>query len=484
MISKSFLKSSFVFTIGGALPVLASIILLPFYTNLLSDVLYTQILFYISVSLLFQILFSFATENYIGVKYTQLTGKPDEQKKFIGTISILLLIIGAGLLLLSAVFGDALFGLIYEEDIQMEFWPYGFYSILTGFFNSYFKASSICLIYMNKSRVFFITNLVNFLATIFISVGGLYLFPNTIVGPMYGRLFSGLIIFLMGHSIFAANGAIKLEKSFLRELAVFCTPYLFFVLSGWVLAHIDRYFLQSHIVKTELNAYDLMLKCFFGIEFLQNSLSAVIFPKIYEIWNKNKVNETTPESNRYFNVFTAINVIQLILFCIFIPIVYKLIIKNETFYQAEVYIGILSAGYALRGVLLFYLSTILFAKKNVVLLKIFGMSAVFQIFITWYAVNYFGLQGAIYGGLATKLLQVALCMLFTRGVFKYRFNYFKIIVIPLIFVTINIIQFIFFKEYLVSFYIAQFILFGVLLYLIFKNEIKKVLISFKLLPEA
>jgi O-antigen/teichoic acid export membrane protein len=196
------------------------------------------------------------------------------------------------------------------------------------------------------------------------------------------------------------------------------------------------------------------------------------------------VNETTPESNRYFNVFTAINVIQLILFCIFIPIVYKLIIKNETFYQAEVYIGILSAGYALRGVLLFYLSTILFAKKNVVLLKIFGMSAVFQIFITWYAVNYFGLQGAIYGGLATKLLQVALCMLFTRGVFKYRFNYFKIIVIPLIFVTINIIQFIFFKEYLVSFYIAQFILFGVLLYLIFKNEIKKVLISFKLLPEA
>src|SRR4051812_35270023 len=125
MISRSFLKSSIVFTVGGALPMLAGIILLPFYTNYLSDTHYTQVLFHISVSLLFQILFSFSIESYFGIKYTQLSDEPHQQKKFIGTISVLLLIIGAGLLVLAALFGDLLFRSIYRTDLQMEFWPYG-----------------------------------------------------------------------------------------------------------------------------------------------------------------------------------------------------------------------------------------------------------------------------------------------------------------------------------------------------------------------
>ena len=463
---------------------LAGIILLPFYTNHLSDIYYTQVLFHISVSLLFQILFSFSIESYFGIKYTQLNTEPAQQKKFIGTVSSLLLVIGVSLLILSAAFGNILFRSIYKPDLQMEFWPYGFYSILTAFFNSYFKAATVCLIYLKRSKLFLIANIINFIATIVISIGGLYLFPNTIVGPMYGRLLSGLIIFFIAHAIFTKNGIISLDSSFLSELARFCAPYVFYVICGWVLGQIDRYFLQSYVVKADLNAYDLILKCFFGIEFLQNSLSAVIFPKLYEIWNNNKNNSTTTESNRYFNVFTAINIVQLILFCIFIPIIYKLIIKNQTFYQSEVYIGILAAGYALRSILNFYLSTILFTKKISVLLKIFGFSALFQVLITLFAVKHFGLMGAIYAGLATKVLQVIFCMLFTRAVFKYEFNYFKIILIPFIYLAVNLIQFIIFKEYNILLYGLQLVIFSVVFYVIFKNEIRKVLVSFKVIKES
>src|SRR4051812_1988819 len=98
MITKSFFKSSLVFTIGGALPMLASIILLPFYTNFLSAVQYTQVLFYISISLLFQILFSFSIESYFGIRYTQLIPEPEQQKRFLGTTSFLLITIGISIL--------------------------------------------------------------------------------------------------------------------------------------------------------------------------------------------------------------------------------------------------------------------------------------------------------------------------------------------------------------------------------------------------
>ncbi len=151
MISKSFIKSSLLFTLGGALPMLAGILLLPFYTNKLGDSLYTQVLFYISISMLFQILFSFSIENYFGIKYTKLGENEKEQKRFTGTVAILLLIIGAVVLLAASFFGNLLFKGIYREELGMEFWPWGFYSVLTGFFNSYFKAASICLIYLKKT---------------------------------------------------------------------------------------------------------------------------------------------------------------------------------------------------------------------------------------------------------------------------------------------------------------------------------------------
>jgi O-antigen/teichoic acid export membrane protein len=464
------------------MPMLASILLLPFYTNRLSSVHYTQVLFYISISLLFQILFSFSVESYFGIKYTQLSDDMQKQRRFVGTTAIILLAIGAVLLLLSAIFGKSIFSAVYSDKLRMDFWPYGFYAVLTAFFNSYFKAATICMIYFKQARLFLLVNVLNFVATLGITLGGLHFFPGTIIGPIYGRLVSGLIIFIIALLIFKANGAFIYDRLFLRELIGFCTPYFFFAISIWVLGQIDRYMLQKYISFNDLNAYDLLLKCFFGIEFLQNSLSAVIFPKLYEIWNKNKLLATTAESNRYFNVFTAVNIIQLILFCIFIPLLYRLVIKNETFYESEKYIGILAAGYALRSILNFYMATILFSKKMKVLLKIFGLAAIFQIVVTWFMVKYFGLMGAIYAGLATRLLQVVFCMLFTSSVFTYHFNYFKIVMIPVIYIALNVAQFLLFRQYNIWLYVAQLVVFGTLLYYIFKNEIKKVLVSFKILP--
>lgn len=474
MISKSFLKSSLVFTIGGALPMLAGIILLPFYTNYLSALHYTQLLFYISVSLFFQVLFSFSIESYFGIKYTQLNASPEEQKRFIGTTSLLLLLIGALLLLVLALFGNGIFHLIWRKDFEMEFWPYGFFSLLTAFFNAYFKTSSVVLIYLKKPSQFLISNIVNFFATLIISIGGLYLYPDSIIGPMYGRLLSGVVIFLFGHFVFIKNGIFKLTRGFIKELMQFCAPYSFYAICIWILGQVDRYFLQSYISNIDLNAYDLMLKCFFGIEFLQNSLSAVIFPKLYELWSASKENTTTPETNRYSNVFTAINILQLIVFCIALPMVYQLIIHNETFYQSEKYIGLIAAGYALRSILNFYLSTILFTKNIGVLLKIFGVSAVFQLLITVTMIERFGLMGAIYASLATKILQISLCSFFTKGIFKFEFNYFKIIVIPFIYILINVLQYFFVPEYNAVLYFIQLFLFGTLFYFVYRNEIKKV----------
>lgn len=471
MISKSFLKSSIIYTLAGALPVIAGLVLLPFYTNYLTDLQYTQVTFYISVSLLLQILFSYSIESYFGIKYTQLSHSPTEQKKFIGTISILLLMIGSGLLLICSASGKFLFSKVFNTEFQMEFWPFGFYSVLTAFFNSYFKAATNCLIYLKRPGLFLTSNLINFVVTLLISIGGLYVYPNSIVGPIYGRLISGIIIFLIAQYIFNSNGELKLEKSFLKELRTFCTPYVIFVLSGWCLNFFDRYVLQPFIPNTDLNTYDLIQKCFFGILFLQNSLTAVIYPKLFEIWAKQTELKTTKESNRYLNVFTGINIMALILFCIFIPLLYKLVIHNEKFYESEKYIGILCAGYGLSSILFFYIPTILYTKSIKILLKIFGISALFQIGLSYLAILQWGLSGAIYTGIVVKLIQVLLSALMTRKIFIYDFNYLKIFGLPIVYALVNVLLFNLYPEYSLLNYSLQFVGFSLLFFLIFNKEI-------------
>ncbi len=262
MISKSFFKSSIVFTIGGSLPMVGSLLMLPFFTNFLNTLNYTQISFYISFSYLMQIVFSLSIESYFGVKYTQLHDNENEQKLFTGKVALLLISIGLIILLFVSLFGDKLFNVVFAEQVQMSFWPYGFYSLLTAFFNSFFKTASMVLIYKKQATQFLVYNIINFVLTVLITILGLKTYPNSLLGPIYGRLFSGIIIFLLGFYIFSRNGIFKLNYNYVKDILYFSIPYCGFVLFTWVITQVDRYVLQNKITLQDLNTYDLAIKCF------------------------------------------------------------------------------------------------------------------------------------------------------------------------------------------------------------------------------
>ena len=91
MIRPEFIKSSFLFTLGGALPMLGSIVLLPFYTNYLSTTHYTQLLFYISISLFCQLFFSWSTETAFGIEYSRIQNDAQASPKFIGQVAVFMI---------------------------------------------------------------------------------------------------------------------------------------------------------------------------------------------------------------------------------------------------------------------------------------------------------------------------------------------------------------------------------------------------------
>jgi O-antigen/teichoic acid export membrane protein len=279
------------------------------------------------------------------------------------------------------------------------------------------------------------------------------------------------VIFLLGARTFRVNGAGAYSREFIPELVQFCLPYLVYGICIWLLSGVDRYILQANVSFEGLNSYDLVLKCFIGIDFLQNSLSAVIFPRIYEIWAKNGEMETTTESNRYFNVFTVINIFQLIVFCLLLPLLYQLVIRKEYFFDGQRFLSIIAAGYALRSVVSFFLAGVLFSKSTRLMLLIFGISALVQICASAIAIPAYGLDGALYAMLFTRVVQAILFAVLAPGVFRFTFNKFKIFVIPALFVLLNAGYYAWAHDHSPLFFVAQLVLFTVIAGIAFRKEL-------------
>jgi O-antigen/teichoic acid export membrane protein len=123
----------------------------------------------------------------------------------------------------------------------------------------------------------------------------------------------------------------------------------------------------------------------------------------------------------------------------------------------------------------------MYAKRIDVLLKIFGLSAVIQVILLFLLTHYFGLIGAIYSGIIVKIAQVVLAKWFTRTIFEYDYNLYKIELLPYSFIVINILQYYVLHTYNVFVYLLQLLFYIVIAYFLFKNEILKLLVNFNII---
>ncbi|HNK98871.1 MAG TPA: hypothetical protein PKO19_12225, partial [Chitinophagales bacterium] len=167
---KHIVKSAFFITVGGALPLLASVVLLIPYTDNLHTADYGALAIYISFALLVQILMNYGVDSYLSVHYYDHHEDPKALKSFLAGITGGLLVYGIALTLVLSLVSWLLFPLIFPDG-SISFWPYGFMSILTGFFNAWFRMYVNIQIYADKARRYFWFGLFNFIVTVVISAG-------------------------------------------------------------------------------------------------------------------------------------------------------------------------------------------------------------------------------------------------------------------------------------------------------------------------
>ncbi len=439
MISKGFFKSSLIYTIGGAMPMASGLILLPFYTDMLSMGSYGILMLYVGFSLIMQVLTTYSLDYYLGVHYIDVKDDPKAARKMIGAVTGLLLTMGAIIIPLAALIGKPVFDVTYNAEGNLNFYPWGIMSVATGFFNGFFKAATNLMVFRQESGRFMWFSSANFFLTIAISLSGLYMFPGDLTGPMYGRLLSGVGIFLMSLWFLAREYGISFRFREIKGLHKFCFPFLIYLILVWVVANIDKLIINSSMDEAKVGLFDFAVRCTLLVDLLQNGLMGAVNPVVFTMWKDSGRNETTPETNRYFSVFTAVSVLGIAGFTFIVPLLIPLVVDSTGYYESFVFMGVLASGFAFRGLYYYFLSPILYLKKTKLLPIAFGMSAAIQIPLTiWLANNYY-LDGVVWANVIVKALQALFLYLVVRSYFKFSLNPFKMILLPVIFIALCIV---------------------------------------------
>jgi O-antigen/teichoic acid export membrane protein len=475
MISKNLLKSSLIYTLVGALPLISAFILLLFYTHYLTTEQYGAFIIYISFTAFIQIFINLGLETYLGVSYFESKHNQQVLKSKIGNITGYLLIWGLFIILLFMIWGGNLFKLLFKGN-DIFFYPYGLMSVITAFFNSYFKTYTNLLINQEKSTRFAIVNISNFVMTILFSLAGLFMFPFTLTGPMWGRLLSGVGIFIIAFFSLSKKSTLRLNQNDeLMQTLRFSLPVMIFLIMSWSISNIYPFIMKNFMRLQDIAVFGLSIQFTYLVDFILNGMNSSIWPKVYGLINDNKLTGSTPELNKYFSGFNAFALLVIPASTFFIPLILPLFI-NKDYETSFIFLSVLNIGFISRGLFTYFLTPVYLLKKTKVLPKIYLFTATVQIIISIFLIRYYGIWGAVAANLITKIIQNLFLYFEVRKFFTLKFNSLKFIWLPLI-VTIVVISSEYFltKHNLHLIRLFQMIFSYLMVYVFYRNEISLLL---------
>ena len=120
MISKQFFKSSFIYSVIGALPYASGIILIPFFTQNLSPTDFGVNALYFTILYFIQIISTFGFDTYIGIYYYEYKNNQRKLKEYIGTVIVSLMVIGLFLITVMLFCGEQIFQIIFANKYAVK----------------------------------------------------------------------------------------------------------------------------------------------------------------------------------------------------------------------------------------------------------------------------------------------------------------------------------------------------------------------------
>jgi O-antigen/teichoic acid export membrane protein len=439
LISRKFIRHSFIYSIAGALPVASAVILLPAYLNYLPTEVYGELALYMSFALLVQILVTYSFDTSIYNFFHDFKHDENQLHIFVSSVFSFILLVSLIAVVVFSFIGGWTLGIVSKH---MTFYPYGMMSVITGVFQAIFKVNSSLQQTQEKASSFLFNNLISFSLIAALTIVGLKLFPNDLFGPIAGRLIavtiSGIWVII---SIYSQHG-VHLDFKLVKSTFAFNHPSILYQFLQWMNLTFDRYVLAPLINLTAVGIYDIAAKCLQVVDFILGGLNATIFPKVLGITALQSEKKTTVEINRYYHGLTAVTILLVVLSIFLLPIVLRFLIvwfDKPQYLDVIQWIPFVAVTYLLRSIR-FYVVMPYAVLKYAKPLPLFYLVIVGTKIASMVAlIPMLGIQGVIIATWIGQGVELVVLYLGIQKKMEVRFNVVKLIISPLVMAVVIVI---------------------------------------------
>lgn len=429
-ISRTFLKSSLIYTVAGTLPMASAILLLPFYVAYLSTSDFGALSIYLAFSLFIQILTTYSFDTSVYIHFHEYKNDRVKLSSFVS--SAFLMMVGIGILvgLIFITSGDLLFRNVFTGR-SISFHPYGFLAALTGMFQAFFKVHSNLLQSREKPDLYLWSNVLSFGLIAVFTVLGLHFYPNTLVGPVGGRLVA---------SVFAGGWALtRIFREFglhfnyplLRSSFTFNFYTFLYQLLQWVVNYFDRFVMVFFLSLSQVGIYDFAVKCMLIIEFLLNGLHSAFYPKVVSLMMAQETKRSSPEINRYYHGYTSVNLLLICVCILTFPWIIDIFAEKSAYRESIRYFPFIALIYIFRSMRQFFLTPYGILKYTRPLPSIYLVVSAVKILIIVLLVQRFEIYGVVAASVVSTMIEILLLYFNVREKYRFQFNVFKIVMAPL-----------------------------------------------------
>jgi O-antigen/teichoic acid export membrane protein len=457
----------------------SAFVLLPFYMEGLSLPLFGKLSIFLSFSLLIQILVAYSFDSSVYVHYHEFKNDKAKLSVFISSAFILMLLIAVGVGIFFSIMGELLFGFVLSKK-NISFFPYGVASVVTGIGQALFKVYTSLLQTREKPVSFLFSNLILFSLVLTLTIIGLKLYPDTLVGPIGGRL--AAFVLLAGIALFNIfrEFGIRFDFSWLRGSFGFNNYTFIYQLEQWFINYFDRIVMSIYLPLPAVGIYDFALRCLVVIEVVMNGLHNSFYPRVVSTMVENKHTTSVPEINRYYHGLIGIVMIFVVVCIIAFPVALDWFASDSTYREASKFIPYLAALYLPRVVKIFFSAPYAVLKYTKPLPFIYFGVSVIKIGVMFILIKPYGIAGVIIAGALAAIAEIFLVKRGLKGRFMFRFNRFKVLIAPaVLFLIIWGAEGTLLPDFPFLRYGAYLLVCGLILWMLYKNELLALFLSLR-----
>jgi len=385
---KSLAGQSIIYGVGGLLPKAIGFLLIPLYTHYLTPADYGILAFTTTINSILVILFQLGMDSAVTRFYYDFLDKPDEGRRYNGTIWLTLTFYS----LLAALFltwqGEAIFSLLFKET---PFYPYGLYTVWISFFT---VASTIPLVLFRvreKATYYVIMTVGRFIVTTLAIIYFVAYLKQGAVGSLKGQLLTSLLFFIPFSLITLWSSRLSFYWKYLKTTLVFSLPLIPHQLSGWALSVSDRILLERNVSLDQLGLYSLGYRMAMILDLLLLSINMSWSPFFYRLAS---TEEDAPQTFSRITTYFTVLMLSLSLPVALLSSDLIKIMANPAFWSADQVVPVVVLAFIAHGFYFMFVNQLFFAKKTRKLASFTVTAALVNISLNIWLIPIYGIMAA------------------------------------------------------------------------------------------